>query len=451
MSKLRKYAFKTICITSILISVIFAIYPDLEDVDNSNFEIQEDISKNLINNNFLETNAKIIFALNEYLKNGKNNDLIKNITEEKLDNLFETNYIEKKIILNIHLNKETDDLVRSLKTEETNKYILSYINDEQIELTNNEILKLEEQYSWFANLLISKISNDIKTKDKYLDKATLSSQKTLKKLTSIVSIFGLLLLTGTISIIILIYKSIKGTFKLNFIANIEYQELMLEVFSLYMLWMLIFPHILKKLINPELIGEYALEINLVGISASFLILLWPRISWAKETDITKAINLKTTDNFIKEAALGMISYATLIIPLFLFMIIYGIILQNLGIEQSSGAHPIVPILLAKSNPKTFWMIAFLAIVLAPITEEIMFRGAFYGYLRSFLGKFASIVISSLVFASIHPQGLVGIIPLAIIGAALAFIREWRGNLIAPMFCHACVNGITLLMVSTLTS
>jgi membrane protease YdiL (CAAX protease family) len=58
----------------------------------------------------------------------------------------------------------------------------------------------------------------------------------------------------------------------------------------------------------------------------------------------------------------------------------------------------------------------------------------------------AVFFSSLVFALVHPQGAIGVVPLMTIGMVLAYVREWRESLIAPMLVHACFNGGTLIVV-----
>ena len=76
----------------------------------------------------------------------------------------------------------------------------------------------------------------------------------------------------------------------------------------------------------------------------------------------------------------------------------------------------------------------------------MFRGAFYCWLRARFGVLFSVLLSSFIFASVHPQGAVGVVPLTFIGILLALLREWRGTLVAPMIAHACFNAGTLSLV-----
>jgi membrane protease YdiL (CAAX protease family) len=99
------------------------------------------------------------------------------------------------------------------------------------------------------------------------------------------------------------------------------------------------------------------------------------------------------------------------------------------------------------------MQAVAVVLLVPITEEIMFRGVLYRHLREVFGRwgwlvslFLSLLISSLLFAVIHPQGALGVPVLAAVAIVLALLREWRASLIAPIVTHMIVNGVTTTLV-----
>jgi membrane protease YdiL (CAAX protease family) len=96
-------------------------------------------------------------------------------------------------------------------------------------------------------------------------------------------------------------------------------------------------------------------------------------------------------------------------------------------------------------------ILFLASVVAPIVEETFFRGVFYRHLREFTCKAGRVVsiavaalVSSTIFAVIHPVPLMGM-PM-LVGLALGFVlaREWRGTLIPGMVAHGLHNGFLLV-------
>jgi membrane protease YdiL (CAAX protease family) len=89
-----------------------------------------------------------------------------------------------------------------------------------------------------------------------------------------------------------------------------------------------------------------------------------------------------------------------------------------------------------------WLVVLSIVILAPIAEEVFFRGVvFNAWLREGGRKWAFIG-SSILFAVIHIS-VVALLPIFLLGLALAWIYERTGNLLAPMAMHATVNGISV--------
>ena len=89
-------------------------------------------------------------------------------------------------------------------------------------------------------------------------------------------------------------------------------------------------------------------------------------------------------------------------------------------------------------------------VLAPIGEEIVFRGFALPGLASRLGATFAILITSAVFALIHlgPGIGVGILPVTfILGLAFAFVYHKTKSLILAIATHALHNAITIIALA----
>lgn len=82
--------------------------------------------------------------------------------------------------------------------------------------------------------------------------------------------------------------------------------------------------------------------------------------------------------------------------------------------------------------------------LAPLGEEVYFRGFVYPYLRSW-GLPAALLISSAFFAALHFD-LVRFLPLALSGIGLALLCEKTGSLFPSIFAHSTWNIIMTLLV-----
>ena len=84
------------------------------------------------------------------------------------------------------------------------------------------------------------------------------------------------------------------------------------------------------------------------------------------------------------------------------------------------------------------------VVLAPITEEIAFRGMVFGTLRERLALPAALVIQAVIFGVFHgniSQGLLGFG----LGCLLAWVYLRSGSIICSMLLHFAFNGTTALI------
>ena len=92
------------------------------------------------------------------------------------------------------------------------------------------------------------------------------------------------------------------------------------------------------------------------------------------------------------------------------------------------------------------MIIIVAVVVAPVLEEMIFRGLFQTMIRSFLARpWLSILISSGIFAMIH-QDPAHWPALFVLALCLGYAYEKSGSLLRPIFIHSFFNAITIAFV-----
>jgi len=91
------------------------------------------------------------------------------------------------------------------------------------------------------------------------------------------------------------------------------------------------------------------------------------------------------------------------------------------------------------------LVIVLVTVIAPLGEELFFRGFFFGALRNWHGPILAAVLSGLVFGLVHagsaPVGY--LVPLAIFGFGLCMLYELTGSLYPAIALHALNNSIAL--------
>jgi membrane protease YdiL (CAAX protease family) len=88
------------------------------------------------------------------------------------------------------------------------------------------------------------------------------------------------------------------------------------------------------------------------------------------------------------------------------------------------------------------LLGVLTILLAPMAEEILFRGILYPWIKQAGYPRLAWWGSALLFAALH-MNLVSFVPLTLLALVLAALYERTDNLIAPISTHALFNCVNL--------
>ncbi|MGE0431252.1 MAG: lysostaphin resistance A-like protein [Planctomycetota bacterium] len=126
-------------------------------------------------------------------------------------------------------------------------------------------------------------------------------------------------------------------------------------------------------------------------------------------------------------------------------LIYQVVSHALGVPPPKQI--IVQKLLASppsADPQLWIAVVVSAGVVAPLVEEIMFRGVLYVGLRKLVGVPMAIVFSALLFALMHDAGHV---PLVALGMLLAWSYERTRNLAVPIVFHITFNAVSLIAMA----
>lgn len=120
---------------------------------------------------------------------------------------------------------------------------------------------------------------------------------------------------------------------------------------------------------------------------------------------------------------------------------FAMLLNLSGFAKDGDAFHVVP----AQMPNVSLLVALLVFgILQPVSEEFLFRGIIYGYVRKFFDVRTAIVASAILFG-IFQQNL----PLAIYGAVLgyflAYAYEYFGNFWVPIIVRLVVAILVLFM------
>ena len=88
------------------------------------------------------------------------------------------------------------------------------------------------------------------------------------------------------------------------------------------------------------------------------------------------------------------------------------------------------------------LVIVLAVAVAPMAEEFMFRFFIYGVLKRYFGRFIGLAVNALLFAAVHTH-LPSFAPLFVLGACFTLAYEWSGSILVSMTMHCLFNSLTL--------
>lgn len=195
---------------------------------------------------------------------------------------------------------------------------------------------------------------------------------------------------------------------------------------------------------PELAATLGADIATVGT-----IVVWLS---ARHPGWVQALRLPEHGKRLKEIAiavgLGPLVYAGIA---FLVVPIIAIILESIAGQGASTPEQINAEGLSSAGRI---LTVLVAVVAAPIAEELVFRGILFRSVRDRRGFWWGAIVSSLLFGLVHfvpaPWQDTVLLQATMVftGLALAAIYEWRGNLLSCIVTHMSFNmvGVILILV-----
>lgn len=135
--------------------------------------------------------------------------------------------------------------------------------------------------------------------------------------------------------------------------------------------------------------------------------------------------------------LGFVAY---FVMTYLFTLVVSLLFPavNLMESQDTGFNSL--------NSSTEYIGAFITLVLlAPIAEEVLFRGYLFGALRRYIKPWLTILITSIIFGFVHGNINLMIDTFAL-GLVLGTLRQTTGSVWAPILLHMTKNGLAFYLL-----
>lgn len=123
--------------------------------------------------------------------------------------------------------------------------------------------------------------------------------------------------------------------------------------------------------------------------------------------------------------------------------VYLVLLATSSWRNPESQHQFLQFLASKPPAMTIVWIGFAVVVMAPLTEEFIFRVVLQGWLQSKIGATRAIVIVAVAFSGVH--GWPDALPLIPLALSLGYVYYRRNSFLAVVFMHALFNAMNLGM------
>lgn len=174
----------------------------------------------------------------------------------------------------------------------------------------------------------------------------------------------------------------------------------------------------------------------VGVVGVFYVLRECRIGWNAAFGFCK-------NRIPKALKFGALT-AILVLP-----VVWGLhVLSSYLIVKLSGySEPQTSVVMFQesSSLRNLVVYGFCSIAIAPVIEELVFRGVFYTAFKQATSQVNALILVSLLFAISHGN-LASSLPLFVLSLAFIWVYERTDSIIAPIITHALFNAANFFLI-----
>ncbi len=118
-------------------------------------------------------------------------------------------------------------------------------------------------------------------------------------------------------------------------------------------------------------------------------------------------------------------------------------LETLGLDVSE--QDAIEIFRQADSPTKLIVFVVLAVIIAPLTEELIFRAGLFRYLRTRMPRWIALLAPAAIFAALH-SNLVAFVPLLLLGILFSLAYERTGRISVTIVAHGLFNLHTILLI-----
>jgi membrane protease YdiL (CAAX protease family) len=162
--------------------------------------------------------------------------------------------------------------------------------------------------------------------------------------------------------------------------------------------------------------------------------------------VFRGLDIDALGGFSKVGAVRAVALAAILLLLAYPLVFYAEALIERVVGHDSSRQVIVEAFSESTTLQQRIIIITLAVAVAPLAEELVFRFFLYGVMRRYFGIVVGLVFNSLLFAAVH-QHLPSFAPLFVLGCCFTVAYEWSGSILVPMAMHSLFNAANLVVLA----
>lgn len=199
----------------------------------------------------------------------------------------------------------------------------------------------------------------------------------------------------------------------------------------YILSLALVPTVVITIIGPSIYST-AFAMALVGVSLALFSMRGP-------LPLRQVIG--STKNPLKLIGLGIGGWLAAIPAMMIFAVISSFVFSFLP----TPSHPVITELLEMKSMAAIVTTFVTVALIVPIVEELAFRGTFFPALMAYMKPVTAMCVGGLIFAMIHPQGIILWLSLGSLGAMASYLYYRTGSLIPSITLHIANNFMILML------
>ncbi len=384
---------------------------------------------------------------NLFITNDPMEEIKTSLSEIPFDELTERNKLILIITSNNYEKNINNEYINSF-TNNTYKLILENLSKSYLDNSyqpSDNLLELIKEDRFVYHLLSKKFD---------LDDSQLITNKLSKKMfLKIIAIRLIPLLTILIGSLLLL-RNLWSVVALKKIEWREFKTLDLDLLDMVLLisgGFVVLGEVISPLFSITLVELVASNLS-IELTQSLKI-FFGYVFMAIPPLLIIYYQLKTFDNqFILKKDYFQFNFSPINVSIFQgikgFLMITPCVLvvsliMNLLIENQNGSNPLLEIVLNNNNYFAFILLFLTTTFLAPLFEEVIFRGVLLPILSREFGIILGITVSAFIFALAH-LSISEMLPLFTLGVGLAITRLISGRLSSSVVMHSLWNGMTFL-------